>query len=872
VLDLSVSDLRELDVETRACPESSTPPLIFLTARLDVNAYAMRAAGLNVLLKPIESEALLTAVRDAHARDAESRASSDRLETLSALYGTLTARERQVFAGVVAGRLNKQIAADIGAAERTVKAYRARVLSKMRMRSAAELARAATELGLAQGGALGTIWNRFPPEFTARHASASMAARLRSTPPNNLPQQLTSFVGRDMEMAEVRELLRRTRLLTLTGAGGCGKSRLAIQVAKGLVDRYQDGVWLAEFASLSDSALVPQTIAGVFAIKHKAGRSVTEALIEYLASRHVLLVLDNSEHVLGACAEMVEATLLQCPHLVALVTSRERLGVMGELTYRVPSLSVPDAKRSATPEYVMEHEAARLFVERAALQKPHLEITRRNAAALASICRQLDGIPLAIELAAARARTLSVQELNEGLEDRFRLLTGGPRTALPRHQTLRSLIDWSYALLSDAERALLCRLSVFSGGCTLDAARQVCTGDAVDSDGVLDVLTALVDKSLVIGEERNDATRYLMLETVRHYARDRQSEQSDNAHWSDRHTAYFLKLAIEAEPHLTGAEQQFWFDRLDAEHDNLRAALAWSCAEGGDATAGLELAAAIWWFWEVRGYHGEGRGWFSKLLAATSEHRAQPARGKALNAAGGMARQQGDYAAARVLHEEALMVHRELGNTWGIAASLNNLSLVAYVQGDYSVARSLQEEALSIFRELGDPRGIPASLNNLGNIAFYEGNLGLARTYFEEALAIQRNVGDRRSIAGALGNLGNVNSSQGDHTSARAMLRESLAIFRGLGDPTGIARMLEGLGYVASALDGPRPAARLWGRAERLRAEMTAPLTPSDRRRYEHEVAAARAALHDDAAIDLAWREGRSMTLEEAMQHALRDP
>ena len=728
----------------------------------------------------------------------------------------------------------------------------------------------------------------------------------------SLPEALTSFIGRERELAEIKRLLPGKRLLTLVGAGGVGKTRLALQFVGEVADAYRDGVWLVELAPVADPVLVPQTVAAVLGLKEQPGKSLTQTLTEYLASRHLLLLVDNVEHLLVACAQLADALLRQCPHIVLLATSREALGIVGELTYRVPSLSMPDPAQHTKPEQLSQYESARLFVERAQLQLPHFTLTDQNAPALASVCYRLDGIPLALELAAARVRSMSVEEVNRRLDHRFGLLRGGSRTAPPRQQTLRSLIDWSYDLLHESEKALLCRLSVFAGGWTLPAAEAACDGEGVEKEDMLDTLTSLADKSLVGIEERKGATRYRLLETVRQYARDRLRESDEEAQWRGRHLAYFLALAEEAEPQLRGADQQAWLDQLETEHDNLRSALGWSAAAGGDDASGLRLAGALCRFWSTRGYLGEARGWVSGLLAAATGGRDAAARAKALNGAGGLARHQGDnaaaralyeqslaiyrelgdrqriavslnnlgvvadnqgdYSAARALHEESLAIQRELGDKWSIATSLYNLGVLANDQGDYPAAHALHEESLAIRRELGDWQGIGDSLNSLGVSADERGDYAAARALFEESLAIQRELGDRQSMAASLSALGNVASTQGDNASARALHEETLTIYRELGDQRGIARSLLGLADVAFAFACPARAACIWAGAERLRETIGEKLPPSYIAGYDRQVAAARAAIGDDATFDLAWQEGRAMTLERAIEYALNNP
>jgi predicted ATPase len=697
------------------------------------------------------------------------------------------------------------------------------------------------------------------------------ALRSLDSTPNNLPQQLTSFVGRDGEVAAVKALFDRTRLITLTGSGGCGKTRLALHVAADLIDAYPDGVWLAELAALTDPALVPQAVGAALGLKEERGKTFVQTLTEHLKSRQLLLLLDNAEHLLHACAQLVDVVLRQCPRLVLLVSSREGLGIAGELTYRVPSLSTPDPKEDASPESMLRYESVRLFVDRSQSQLPQFALTSRNAAVVASICARLDGIPLAIELAAARVRSLSVEELNQRLDQRFRLLTGGSRTALPRQQTLRSTIDWSYDLLNANERALLCRLAVFAGGWSLEAAEQVCVGDGIDDALVLDLLVSLADKSLVLAEDRGGTTRYRLLETVRQYARDRLLEHGEGDRWRDRHLEYFVGFAEAAEAHLRGETQQAWFEKTETEHDNLRAALTWVSVPGGNVAAGLRIADALFQFWYVRGYFGEARAWYSTLLAAGTGVSASERAG-AMGPAGVMAWQQGDYATARRFHEEALSILRAQDDRFGIARSLINLGTVDFDQGDYEAAKARFEEGLAIRRDGGSERGVAAVLHNLGAVAKARGDPEHAWAQFQESLALYRLAKDQWGIAISLSNLGGIACERGNLSVAQAMFVESLALRQELGDRRGIAESLDGLAVVASASHRHDRAARLWGAAERLREELGVPLSPYDRRDHAASVAAARAAMADDAAFEHGWQEGRAMTVPQAIAHALQPP
>jgi predicted ATPase/class 3 adenylate cyclase len=672
---------------------------------------------------------------------------------------------------------------------------------------------------------------------------------------HNLPRQLTRFIGREREMAEVKRLLGEAALLTLTGSGGCGKTRLALQVAADLLEEYPDGVWLVELAALADPALVPQTVASALGVREEPGRPLLETLVQALKPKELLLVLDNCEHLLSACAQMADVVLRSCPRLRMLASSREGLGIAGEQTYRVPSLSLPKPgtmvngqwlmgdgegsnRRPSTishqPSTILQFEAVQLFADRARLSQSSFAITASNAPAVARICQRLDGIPLALELAAARVKVLPLEKLNERLDDMFRLLTGGSRTALPRQQTLRALIDWSYHLLTEAEQALLRHLSVFAGGWTLEAAEAVCSdeedrrqkaegspgpwnaGSSIDApprlpsafcllpSDVLDLLTSLVEKSLVLYEEQGGEGRYRLLETVRQYARDRLLEGGEAAAVRDRHLACFLRMAEEVEPHLAGPDQARWFDQLEADHDNMRAALRWS-AESMGLDQALRLAGTLARFWDVRGHLTEGRQWLTQILGAVetaASGGASPAPlivAKALTSAGGLAYRQGDDATARSCFERALCLRREVGDTHGIALSFLNLANVEQQQGNYETAAALFDESLGMLREAGDTTGVANCLNNLANVAQERGDYARARSLHAESLALKRQLGDPTNIASSLNNLGNVAASQEEYGEAQALLEESLAISREIGDRPAIARSLNNLGLVLKA-------------------------------------------------------------------------
>src|SRR5579871_3380539 len=691
--------------------------------------------------------------------------------------------------------------------------------------------------------------------------------------PNNLPQQDTSFIGREQETAEVKALLEQSRLLTLTGSGGSGKSRLALQVAAEALEQFPEGVWLVELAALSDPALVPHTVASILRIREQAGKTLIHSLVETLKTKHMLLLLDNCEHLLVACAQLADALVRACPNVKILASSREALGIAGEQTYRVPTLSLPDPQQAANVASVSRSEAVQLFIERARLLKSDFVVTDPIAPALASVCHRLDGIPLAIELAAARIRSLSVQAIAARLDDRFHLLTGGSKLVMPRQQTLQAAIDWSYDLLTEPERALLARLSVFAGGWTLEAAEQVGAGDisphgSIEAEDIFEVLTSLTDKSLVIADTEREKARYRLLETVRQYAGDRLAEREERAEFRARHRDHFLALAEEANEKLAGPEQAHWLAVLEEEHDNLRLALAFCLEEPEGGEAGLRLGAALQEFWWTRGHLSEGREHFAALLAHPGAQAHTRMRANALNGAAVLAYYQGDYASARARFEECLAIHRELGKGLGIAAALSNLGSVLFEQGEYASARALFAESLEILRTQGDRLSMAYSLGNLGNVAFLQGDYASARTMQEECLAIQREFGDRQGIANSLSNLGNIAFAQGDYPLARSLFVQGLAIQREMGNRRGIAASLEAFGSLAVTEQRPERAARLWGATLTLCAAIGLNLPSHERERYEREAEAVKQAL-GEAAFHAAWQEGSALTWEQAIAYAL---
>lgn len=702
------------------------------------------------------------------------------------------------------------------------------------------------------------------------------------TTPNNLPQQVTSFIGREKQIAETRALLGKTRLLTLAGPGGTGKTRLSLQIAAETLDqdRYADGAWLVELAPLSDPSLVAPTVAQVLGVTEQSGQARLQTLTETLKNKKLLLVLDNCEHVLSACAQLVAALIRSCPGVTILVTSREPLGIAGEQVYRVPSLSLPDANAigGATPASVSHFESARLFIERAQLVKNNFAVTTNNAPALAQLCYRLDGIPLAIELAAARARSLAVEQINDKLDARFRLLTGGDRAALPRQQTLKALVDWSYDLLNETEKTFFARLSVFTGGWTLEAAEAVCAFDPIEDWEVLDLLTSLADKSLVIVEEDSVAgdTRYRMLETLKQYGAEKRTESGAENTLLERHAAYFVALAEQAEPELVTANQAAWMNRLETEHDNLRTVLAWATKAGNtgmanlEAQFGLRLAGALWRFWDTRGYLGEGRAWLEKALEKDKGGESA-AHAKALSGAALLAMDQGGLETARRSLEESLRLFRALGDTKNTAYSLGNLGNIANYLGDFAAARSLYEECLAFCRTLGNKHGIYNSLQCLGALASNQRDYETAKRLFREVVALNRERGDVASTATALANLGALAVESGGYEEASALFRESMQISRQIGDKLGLIQLLDKMSTLFLKTERPHPATAVWGAAESLREIFGMARTPKLDAEYAAQADRARAVL-GEAAFSSAREQGialsKDLTLNSALDYA----
>ena len=613
--------------------------------------------------------------------------------------------------------------------------------------------------------------------------------------PNNLPLQLTSFIGREQEIAELRTALGAHRLVTLTGSGGTGKTRLSLQVAAEVFDSFPDGVWFVELAPVSDPVLVPTTLANLLGLRESSEtkQSLSELICGYLQNRKALLVFDNCEHLIESVARFVDQLLHACKQLKVLASSREALGVAGELAWHVPSLSLPDLHNLPAPESLSQYEAVRLFIERAALVQPHFSVTRENAPAIAQICYRLDGIPLALELAAARANVLSVEQIAKRLDDRFRLLTGGARTALPRQQTLRALIDWSYNLLAADERLLFLRLAVFSGGWSLEAAEAVCSGVGLEVDRVLDLLSQLVNKSLVAMMEENGEARYHALETVRQYAREKLFETEQAAFIRDRHLDYFIQLAEQGYKELDGKNDLIWLEKLETENDNFRTALSWSIESPDiDPQKALQLSGALPDFWDTRGYTSEGYRWLSETLKkAPVEPTSQ--RCRVLYGAGLMCNRLSQYSDAATYLEESLRLARQ----FNIAPLIiRNLNFSANIMEDRVEAKKRYAESIALARVTRNQAWLALSLGVWASN--YSDNIPETTRNIQEAREIAEKLGNARTRSFVLWVYGAIEMRRNNHDPAAAMLTESMRLSQLLKDKHSTAHNFLTLGRVAT--------------------------------------------------------------------------
>lgn len=728
--------------------------------------------------------------------------------------------------------------------------------------------------------------------------------------PNNLPVQLTSFIGRERELHEARERLASARLLTLIGPGGTGKTRLSLQLAADLLPTFADGVWLAELASLTDPALVMQNVASVFRVREQLGMGLDELLTDYLREKELLLILDNCEHLVDASAQLVDQLLHSSTRLKIIASSREALGIAGETVYRVPPLSLP-APGQSTREALTQSESAQLFVERALAAKPRFMVTVQNAESIAQICRRLDGIPLALELAAARITTFSVEQIAAHLDDRFRLLTGGSRTALPRQQTLRALIDWSYELLSDQERCLLRRLSVFAGGWSYEAAEAICT-----DLNVLDLLTQLVNKSLIIVDDEASEPRYRLLETVRQYARDKLLDMGETEQTRSKHFAYFFALAEQAAAKLPSFGSSEWVERLDLEHDNLRAAMQW--AMENRLVDLLRMIPLLAFFWNRRGYEEEGRNLIREALQRAgqlpefqddvdSEHLgllgdawrtlamqafSQGDNLRAMEAtdrAAAIARQSGDkrllsivlgfHVSASVtmgrvdgvteMLEEGLRAAAESNDKFAVGLPLAMYAQASsFITGDFEKAWADMERGQALLKASGDDWSATMAKLSGAMIAKFRGDYPRARQQFLALEPLFRDLGDQHRINMVRSELAHIERYEGHYPQAEAMYRETIREWQRIGHRAAVAHQLECFATLAMQARQPERAVRLFGAAEALREKVGIQMTLPEQVEYDRTVEALRASM-EGAAFASAWANGRSLSMDEAVRLAV---
>jgi predicted ATPase/class 3 adenylate cyclase len=727
--------------------------------------------------------------------------------------------------------------------------------------------------------------------------------RSLSVLPNNLPAQLTSFIGREQEVKELSRRLQSIRLLTLTGAGGIGKTRLAIEVAAEVLAEFKDGVWLVELASLTDPALVPQAVATILGVREQFGRPLIETLSDYLRPRAALLVVDNCEHLVAACAQLAQTLLVVCPQLKVIATSREALGVPGESVRPVPPLSLPDDSQDLAVETLSQYESIQLFLERAVAAFPSFRLTPRNARALVKICARLDGIPLAIEMAAARLQALSVEQIADRLDDTFRLLTAGSRTALPRHQTLRATLDWSYNLLTVEERRLLNRLSVFAGGFTLDAAEAVCEQQPGSETAVVDLLTRLVEKSLVVADRQVDRVRYRLLEPIRQYGRDKLVDLGESTTVERRHLSFFLWFVADG---ASGPPRPFdqWLELSEQEFDNIRTALDWGLS-GHDVQEGIRLAVAVWRLWLHRGSLSEGRFVLNRALTAAAENTPPLLRMKTFNALAYIALTQDDYeevaslcrqslslagqtgddretavalailghtlwhmnnaTEAVKLCEESVALARKSSDRRGIAVAVREFSYVLWHLEEYARLEPLAREYLQLAGGLGDRSATADALLLLGRTALHHGDYSRAAALYEESLTLSRAQRDKVAALRAMISLADVAVLREMFAQAETLYQEGLVVAMELGDRWWLTRCVEGMAILEAYQARFARVATLLGAAAELRDAIRSQHPPSNQ---EDAVQTARDKLGDHA-FNHAWTRGRAMTPDDLVTFAL---
>lgn len=737
----------------------------------------------------------------------------------------------------------------------------------------------------------------------------------------NLPVQLTSFIGRENELAEVSRLVGLSRLVTLTGAGGCGKTRLALHTASQISDTFKDGVWLVDLVTLREPSLVPQFVLQALGVHEMPNQSHIESLQRFVQAKQMLLILDNCEHLSDACGVLARAILVQAPQLRILATSREPLGVTGETGYYVPPLSLPPDSHSPVGKEIgtedcVKYDSIRLFVDRAQAVVPDFTVTSDNAAVVIDICRRLDGIPLAIELATARIRILSLEQISARLADRFSLLVSGQRIGqVPHHHTLHATLDWSYALLTPPEQMLLRRLAVFVAGFSLDMVESICCGEDIDRSEILTLLSSLVDKSLVVAETlTGPEARYRLLSTIRDYALEKLDEAGKTEVLRDCHLDVFVARAEETAPKLVGAYQQIWFNWLEGEHDDLRAALAWAL-ERQRIEDGLRIATAIYQFWEIRNYRQEGLGWFERLLAQADDRvslavhssactyaafltefvgdapaalkfgrrgvelgeaagdEGKPILGFALAGLAAAMKAVGDYQALFNLGERYIQLFRRLGDAYAYYLGMGLLvqGQTAISLGKYDIAHFLLDESIALARQAGDPFRVAHSQNLLGDLARCEQRYSQAATFYEESIALLQEIGADRDVAASLHNLGHTCMHLGDIERAQALFAQSMTIQQAQQNTAGMAECLIGFAALTVARGSPATAARLLAVLTATGWEQKAWEWPATRAEYEQTLAHAHAQLTDEE-FEAEQATGRALVLEQAVAYALNLP
>lgn len=724
--------------------------------------------------------------------------------------------------------------------------------------------------------------------------------------PNNLPLQITSFVGRDNEIAALKARLAQARLLTLVGSGGVGKTRLALQVGADVLEQYEDGVWLVEFAPLSDPDMAPSVLAGVLGVTEVANRSLVDSIVYWLKLKKALLILDNCEHVLEAAAKLVDSILRGCPTVRVIVASRQALGIDGETVHRVASLAVPEAVDGLSTQEALQYEAIALFVERASAAVEDFKLTDANVGTVAHICRRLDGIALALELAAPRLKALSVEQLSDKLNERFRLLTGGKRTSLQRQQTMRALIDWSYDLLSDTEKTLLRRVAIFGGGWTLEAANEVCADDRIEAWDVIDLLTSLVDKSLVIAELQGTSPRYRLLESTREYAIEKLEGSGERQAMARKHADYFLRVAERADKVWATMPLQTWLAPLELETENFRGALTWAVAERHDIPLGCRLAGLLEGLWLEGGMEAEGYKWISAALAVeedipdSSKARlylalsdiqgyeggvAHPAAQKAIALYESLRDQRGLAQARLALTNalvrmgrgdeimeplgKALQTFRELGDAWGIARCLDR-QLLAYLDANnFESARKAATEALSFYQARGDDAGCDRVLANLAELDFSSGNAERAVQYATEALEIDKRLRRKSNLAISYNNLAAYRTALGQLDQARQDARAGVRAAREAQSSQMVAIGIQHLSVIGALRGQTESAARLLGYVNATYRSSGNKREPTEAQGHERLMK----VLHEnmsDAQLESALTRGEGMTEEQAIEEAMR--